>query len=145
MSHLTLYRMKRFKYYNEFSKHELEEGYNFMTKELEILSYDHPIHLLFQRACDDFVDNQFGYDGATFVRERSHSLFEVAAFIHDWRNSKGYVGKEIDREFFTIMEVLDYPKSLIRWRKFLCHFTFLNILRHKLLKSYNHNSPKDLY
>lgn len=137
--------MNKAKYYNEFSNHELEEGYNFMTKELTILSDNNPIHLLFQRACDDFIDNKFSYDGATFVRERSHSLFEVASFIHDWRNSNDYISRKIDKEFFTIMEDLEYPKSLIKWRKFLCNFTFLNILRHMLLKSYRSDLPNDLY
>lgn len=137
--------MNEFKYYKDYTNQELQEGYIFMTKELEILSQDSPIYLLFQKACDDFVNNNFSYDGATFVRERSHSIFEVAAFIHDWRNSNDYISKKIDEEFFYIMEELEYPKSLIRWRKFLCNLTFLNVLRHKFLGTYKNSLPKDLY
>ena len=67
------------------------------------------------------------------------TLFEVSAFIHDWRNFKGYVGKEIDNEFLCIMIALNYKPNLIIQRWLFMRFTFLNVLRHKILGTYKKN------
>lgn len=117
-----------------------------MITELRVLpGLNHPIELLLRKAIADFEAGKFSYDGATFVKERSESLFEVAAFLHDWRNAMGYISYSVDQEMFDIMITLNYNLNLIKWRWFLTRFTFLNIIRHKILCSYVDASPPDLY
>lgn len=117
-----------------------------MITELRVLpGLNHPIELLLRKAIADFEAGKFSYDGATFVKERFRSIFEVAAFIHDWRNSMGYISYSVDQEMFDIMITLNYNLNLIKWRWFLTRFTFLNIIRHKILCSYVDASPPDLY
>lgn len=92
------------RYYNQFTQAELQIGYNSMIQEIKSLPIGHAVRELFASAWIDFQIKKFSYDGATFVKERfSHTIFEVAAFIHDWRNSNGYVGPVIDREFLCII------------------------------------------
>lgn len=74
-----------------------------MLQEVAFITWNHPLHKLLFKAIADFEAGKFSYDGATFVRERSKSLFEVAAFIHDWCNAMGYVSYAVDREMFDIM------------------------------------------
>ena len=76
-----------------------------MLQEVVHLTHTHEIVILLLKAIADFEAGKFSYDGATFVKERSKSLFEVAAFIHDWRNAMGYVGKQIDQEMFDIFQI----------------------------------------
>ena len=134
------------KYYNDFSEAEIRIGYNSMLKELEVLPEVHPIRELFAETWFDFVMGKFSYDGATFVKERNLlTIFEVAAFIHDWRNSKGYVGRKIDREFLSIMIVLNYKPELIKERIFFMLLTPLNIARHRFLSTYKKGVPSNLY
>lgn len=129
--------IRKSKYYKEFSNEELRIGHNSMIQELKVISKVHPIKELFADAWIDFMLGRFSYDGATFVNERNPlTIFEVGAFIHDWRNSYGYVGKEIDNEFLSIMVALNYKPRLIVQRWVLMRFTFLNVLRHKLLLNY---------
>lgn len=117
-----------------------------MIAELRVLrGINHPIELLLRKAIADFEAGKFSYDGATFVKERYRSIFEVAAFIHDWRNSMGYVSYFIDKEMFDIMITLNYDLNLIKWRWFLTRFTFLNIIRHRVMCTYVAASPPDLY
>mgnify|MGYP001569721759 CR=1 FL=1 len=97
------------------------------------------------KAIADFEAGKFSYDGATFVRERSKSLFEVAAFIHDWRNAMGYVSYAVDREMLDVMITLNYELPLIKWRWLLTRLTFLNIIRHRIMCSYLGANPDDLY
>ena len=97
------------KYYNQFTKSEIAIGYAYMLSELEVIPIHHEIRALFSDAWEDFKQGKFSYDGATFVKERSkNTIFEVSAFIHEWRNYNGYVGKEIDKEMFSIMISLNY-------------------------------------
>jgi hypothetical protein len=124
---------------------EWQQGKAFMLQEVESIYYLHPIQLLLRRAIQDFEAGKFSYDGATFVKERSKSLFEVAAFIHDWRNAMGFVSYKVDKEMLDIMILLDYNLSLVNWRYFLTRFTFLNIARHQLLCTYVGAVPEDLY
>jgi len=117
-----------------------------MLKELEVLPEGHPVRQLFAETWFDFVMGKFSYDGATFVKERfSHTIFEVGAFGHDRRNSFGYVGKEIDREFLSIMVALNYKHNLIIERWFFMRLTFLNVLRHKILGTYKKELPTNLF
>jgi hypothetical protein len=134
------------KYYKDFSETELQHGYDYMCFELFHLPLGHPIKELFLEAWFDFSCDRFSYDGATFVKERNPStLFEVAAFIHDWRNSLGYVGKEVDREFLSIMIVLNYKPELIIDRRLFMLLTPLNVARHKFLSTYKKGFPDNLY
>lgn len=117
-----------------------------MLKELEVLPDVHPIRELFTETWIDFIMGKFSYDGATFVKERfSHTIFEVGAFGHDRRNSFGYVGKEIDNEFLCIMIALNYKPNLIIQRWLFMRFTFLNVLRHKILGTYKKELPNNIY
>ena len=134
------------RYFKDFTEAEIRIGYNSMLKELEVLPEVHPIRELFTETWIDFVLGRFSYDGATFVKERNPlTLFEVSAFIHDWRNFKGYVGKEIDNEFICIMITLNYKPRLIIERWLFMRFTFLNVLRHNFLGNLNNKSPDNLF
>jgi len=134
------------KYYNQFTQEEIRIGYNSMCQEIKVLPLGHSVRELFASAWIDFSIGKFSYDGATFVKERNPiTIFEVAAFIHDWRNSKGYVGRKIDREFLCIMIVLNYKPELIKERIFLLVLTPLNVARHRFLSTYKKGVPSNLY
>ena len=133
------------KYIHGFSVVEWEKGKAFMLKEVYGLHPMHKICVLLRKAIADFEAGKFSYDGATFVKERSISVFEVAAFIHDWRNAMGYISKQVDQEMFDVMSVLAYNTNLVIWRFVLTRFTFLNEWRHKLLCSYVGAIPPNLY
>ena len=136
----------RGKYFNDFSEAEIQIGYNSMIQELKVLPKVHHIKELFADAWIDFMLGKFSYDGATFVKERNPlTLFEVSAFIHDWRNLNGYVGKAIDNEFICIMIALNYKPNLIIERWLFMRFTFLNVLTHKILGNLNNKSPDNLF
>ena len=138
--------IRKSKYYNQFTEEEIRIGYNSMLKELEVLPEIHPVRQLFAETWFDFIMGKFSYDGATFVKERfSHTIFEVGAFGHDRRNSLGYVGKEIDREFLCIMIVLNYKPELIIERKLFMLLTPANILRHKAKRTFKKGVPSNLY
>ena len=138
--------IRKSKYYNQFSEAELRIGYNSMIQEIKSLPIGHAIRDLFASAWIDFQIGKFSYDGATFVKERNPlTIFEVAAFIHDWRNFKGYVGKEIDNEFLCIMIALNYKPRLIIERWLFMRLTFLNVLRHKFLGNLINKSPNNLF
>lgn len=137
--------MIRNRYIYDIPLQEWNEGKAFMQSEIFDLGLKHPIRLLLRKAITDFESGKFSYDGATFVKERSKSLFEAAAFIHDWRNAMGYVSYKIDSEMLNVMICLNYELSLIKWRWFYTRFTFFNIIRHKLLCSYVASAPYDLY
>ncbi len=138
--------IRKSKYYNDFSEAELRIGYNSMIQEIKSLPIGHPIRELFASAWIDFSIGKFSYDGATFVKERNPiTIFEVAAFIHDWRNSNGYVGEKIDRELLSIMIVLNYKPELIKERIFLLVLTPLNVARHRFLSTYKKGIPNNLY
>jgi hypothetical protein len=134
------------KYYNDFSEDELRIGHNSMIQELKVLSKIHPIKELFADAWIDFMLHKFSYDGATFVNERNPiTKFEVGAFIHDWRNLNGYVGKEIDNEFMCIMIALNYEPNIMIERWLLMRLTFLNVLRHKFKGTFKNDIPLNIF
>lgn len=138
--------IRKSKYFNDFSEAEIQIGHNSMIQEIKSLPIGHAIRDLFASAWIDFQIGKFSYDGATFVKERNPlTIFEVAAFIHDWRNSNGYVGQKIDKEFLNIMIALNYKHNLIIERWLFMKFTFLNVLRHKILGNLNNKSPDDLF
>lgn len=136
----------RGKYSIDFNETEIQIGHNSMIQELKCLPKVHPIKELFTDAWIDFMLQKFSYDGATFVRERNpKTVFEIAAFIHDWRNLNGYVGKAIDNEFVCIMITLNYNPKLIIQRWLFMRLTFLNVLRHKILGTYKKQLPTNIY
>lgn len=137
--------MTKSRYIYQISKEEWEEGKKFMHVELHPYRWNSPIRKLLSQAICHFEAGKFSYDGATFVKERSSTIFEVAAFLHDWRNSMGYVSYHVDREMLDIMITLNYNLNLIKWRWFLTRFTFLNIIRHRVMCTYVGSKPNDLY
>jgi hypothetical protein len=134
------------KYFNQFSEAELRTGHNSMIQEMKVLPKLHPIKELFADAWIDFMLHKFSYDGATFLNERNPiTIFEVGAFIHDWRNSKGYVGKEIDNEFMCVMIALNYSPKIIIERWLLMRLTFLNVARHKIKGTFKNELPTNIF
>lgn len=137
--------MRKNKFHSDFSKAELITGFEMMKRELDVLYFKDPIQNLFFCAWADFQSGKFSYDGPTFVRSRFKSRWELASFIHDWRNANGNVGREVDNEFFSVMIALNYPIKLIIERWLLTRLTFLNVWRHKLKGTYNKNIEIKLY
>jgi hypothetical protein len=90
-------------------------------------------------AWESFKKDGWAYDGATFVREKNHQFWEVAAFIHDMLNEAGYVGRAVDLFFVEIMIALNYPAKEVRRRIVLMQFTFINVLWHKLRGTFKKN------
>lgn len=137
--------MRKNKWYKDFSPEELNQAYWSMNREMNGLDFKHPIRTLFINAWEDFKAGKFSYDGPTFVRSRFKSIWELASFIHDWRNSNGNVGREVDNEFFSVMIALNYPLKLIIERWLLTRLTFLNVWRHRIKGTYNKNINIKLY
>jgi hypothetical protein len=86
----------------------------------------------FQEAYQDYEAGLFTYDGATFVREMDGNYWEVAAFIHDWLNGTGYVGKQPDLYFIKIMMALGYSENIVFERCKWMQWTFLNKIWHQV-------------
>ena len=141
-----LHYMNKNKYFKDFTELEILRGYNSMVREIDILPDGHSLIEVFNKAWISFCNNEWSYDGATFVNERfKNTKFEVAGFIHDWRNSMGYVGYYIDYEMFVIMILLNYELSDILKRYLLTRLTFINIIRHKYFtKNYLKEKPNNL-
>lgn len=129
--------MRKNKWYKDFSPEELKQAYESMHAEMNGLDFKHPIRTLFMHAWEDFKAGKFSYDGPTFVKSRFKSRWELASFIHDWRNANGNVGSEIDREFFSVMIALNYPIELFPKRYLLTRLTIFNVWRHMLKGTYN--------
>jgi hypothetical protein len=82
------------------------------------------------KAWESFELKGWNYDGATFVREHKNNYIEVAAFIHDWLNQIGFVGKKVDLYFIKIMIVLNYGESIIFERCKWMQYTGINYFWH---------------
>lgn len=96
-------------------------------------------------AWKSFKKEGWNYDGATFVRENKDKFWEVAAFIHDWLNQEGYVGKEVDLYFIKIMISLNYSVNIIFERCKWMQWTWLNVFWHKVKGNYKGNKiPNNL-
>jgi len=137
------------KYYKDFTKQEIETGYKYMVNEILVSNKDNDtfnrLWILFDEVWKSFKNNEWNYDGATFVKERGNTLFETASFIHDWRNCNGFVGRHIDLEMITVMIHLGYNPELILERAKKMYFTNLNVYRHKLLGTYKKELPSNLF
>lgn len=137
--------MRKNKFYSDFSEAELKAGFEMMHKEMNGLDLNHPIRTLFMYAWEDFKAGKFSYDGPTFVRSRFKSRWELASFLHDWRNSMGNVGRKVDNEMFSVMIALNYPIELIIHRWLFCRLTFVNVLRHRIKGTYKKTIYIKLY
>lgn len=137
--------MRKNKWYKDFSPEELKKAYESMQKEMNGLDLNHPIRTLFMYAWEDFKAGKFSYDGPTFVRSRFKSRWELASFIHDWRNSMGNVGYQVDEEFFSVMITLNYPIRFIWKRWILTRLTIFNVWRHMIKGTYNNIVHIKLY
>ena len=138
--------MRKNRLYSQLSAHEIFVAENFMRDEMRGLDYKHPIRTLFMLAWEMYKADCFKYDGPTFAKRRHQQTdFEIAALVHDWRNSFGYVGKDVDREMFNIMISLNYPKGLIIQRYWLTRFTFINVIRHWIKGTLKKSNPQNLY
>jgi hypothetical protein len=115
--------------YRDLSAQEAYDMEQLLYEELRHLDKNHIIKLLFEKALWDYKIGKWRYDGPTFAKAPK-GFWEVAAFIHDWRNSIGYVGYYIDNEMFDIMIYLNYPLFSVIQRYLLTRFTFLNMFRH---------------
>ena len=134
------------KYCYQFTEKQLSIAHVLMLHEFLATRNDCKIRSLLDLAYCDFTNGLFSYDGPTFAKRRHQiTMFEVAAFIHDWRNSKGHVSKEIDQEMFDIMIALNYPLELIIQRWILTRFTWINIIRHKIKNTFINSTPNNLY
>ena len=99
----------------------------------------------FKMAFESFKKHGWEYDGATFVREKDNKYIEVAAFIHDWLNQYGYVGKKVDLYFIKIMIALNYGENIIFERCKWMQYTWLNYFWHWLrMKQPNNDLPTEL-
>lgn len=114
------------------TQQELQDAYDFMHNECKG-TWVEPVFL---NAWNDYLNGVFKYDGATFVREVTDYFFECAAFIHDWLNSLGYVGKGVDIYFFDIMIALKYPTNIMFERNKWMQWTFFNTFWHKIKGTY---------
>jgi hypothetical protein len=137
--------MRKNKFYKDFTAAETQTGFKMMHDEMSGLDFKHPIRTLFLHAAEDFKAGKFSYDGPTFVKSRFKQIWELASFIHDWRNANGNVGSEIDEEFFSVMIALNYPIKLIIERWLFTRLTFINVLRHRIKGTYNNIVNVRLY
>jgi hypothetical protein len=139
--------MRKEIYYTDLLDTQIIAIYDHMLKEVSHLDYNHDLRKLFFLAWRDFAENKFSYDGATFSMARygKEMIWEIAAFIHDWRNSMGYVSRKVDEEMFSIMILLNYPLKYIIQRWFLTRLTPLNILRHYIKGTLKKGNPSNLF
>lgn len=138
--------MREDRLYSQLTESEQRVADACLKAELWGLDFKHPLRSLHLKVWESYKADEFKYDGPTFSKSKhSTSEFELAALVHDWRNSAGYVGKEVDREMFDIMITLNYPLELIEERWILTRFTFINVWRHKIKGTFRKSKPINLY
>jgi len=126
--------------YKDLSAQEAYDMEQILYKEIESLDRNHVLTLLLEEALWHYKLGLWSYDGPTFSKA-PRGFWEVASFIHDWRNSMGYVGYYIDDEMFAIMIYLNYPLFSIRQRYILTRFTFLNMFRYWIKGNLKKSKP----
>jgi hypothetical protein len=117
---------------------------NTLYNEIHKLGDSHPIFLLLEEAIWDYKKGLWRYDGPTFSKIYK-DFWEVPAFIHDWRNSMGYVSYYVDGEMFSIMISLNYPIRYIIQRYLLTRFTFINIFIKYISRKLKIKKPINLF
>lgn len=122
--------------YNDIEPNLKNQVYNNLLSDCKGIDW---IQFAFVKAWADFKAGIWKYDGATFVDEVDNDFYEVAAFIHDWLNSIGYVGKEVDLYFIKIMIALNYSENRIFERCKWMQWTFINVFWHKVKRTFKAN------
>lgn len=112
--------------YSDLSPDEAQIMEEVLYNEIKELDNNHPIRLLLNEAILDYKIGLCKYDGPTFSKVYKN-FWEVPAFIHDWRNSMGYVSYKVDKEMFSMMILLNYPIRYIEQRWMLTRLTFINM------------------
>ena len=120
-------------YYANLSQAERNAIYWDMYKQCNGIEW---IENALKFAWTSFEQGLFKYDGATFVKEHKNKFWEVAAFIHDWLNILGYVGKKVDLYFIKIMIHLNYSENIVKERIKWMQLTWINKLRHKIKRTF---------
>ena len=115
--------------FNQLSERERDIAYYEMLIQCNGI---HWINRAFEKAWESYKKDNWKFDGATFVDEHNDYFWEVAAFIHDWLNHIGYVGKQPDLYFLKIMIELDYSENMIFERCKWMQWTFFNTFWHWL-------------
>jgi hypothetical protein len=118
--------MRRNLGYRDLSAQQAYDMETNLYSEVNGLSYNHPIRVILDDAIWDYKKGLWKYDGPTFSKA-PRGFWEVPAFIHDWRNSMGYVSYSVDEEMFSVMIFLNYQIKYISQRWLLTRFTFINI------------------
>lgn len=129
--------MRKNLYYKDLTPKEAFDFEKILSEEINLLPMDHKVRSLFREALIDYKAGLWAYDGPTFSKSYKN-VWEIPAFIHDWRNSMGYLSYAVDEEMFSLMILLNYPMEYISQRWILTRFTFLNIfikyVQHKIKK-----------
>lgn len=138
--------MHKNKFYSDFSKKELIDGKCFMLSQIEQvpLKYQSQLISLFYYYWHLFEKCKFKVDGATFVDEQKECFFNLWWFIHDGRNSEGYVGNKVDEEMLSIMILTDVPPIHFKQVIPLIRLTWFNKIRHILKFTYKWKNPDNL-
>lgn len=134
------------RYYYEFSDKELHEGKCYMIEEIEQASkkYQEQLIGVFYYYWRKFMKGEFAVDGATFIDEEDGCFFNIWWFIHDGRNSEGYVSKSVDSEMLDIMILTNTPNKHFKQAIPYLKFTWLNVIRHIIKCTYKRKKPSNL-
>lgn len=115
-----------------------------LYEEVKKLGEEHLVYKLLEEALWDYKKGKWKYDGPTFSKIYK-DFWEVPSFIHDWRNSLGYVSYVVDEEMFSVMIVLNYPIEFISQRWVLTRFTLFNIFIKYITGKLKKSDPKNLF
>ncbi|MFB9055050.1 hypothetical protein ACFFVB_18360 [Formosa undariae] len=113
--------------YSDLNKTEQKNIYQDLLQQCNGIEW---IENALEHAWRNFILYKWDYDGATFVVENNGNYWEIAAFIHDYLNQIGYVGKQPDLYFIRIMLALNYGENRIFERCKWMQWTWVNKLRH---------------
>lgn len=136
----------RNRYYSEFTEKQLLEARVYMLEEIEQApeEYQEKLMGVFFYYWKSFMNGKFTVDGATFIDEEKDSFFNIWWFIHDGRNSEGYVGNTIDNEMLDIMTLTNTPAKHFKQAVPLLKLTWLNVIRHFIKGTYKRKNPTNL-
>lgn len=134
------------RYSYEFSKNALNEGKKYMYAEILVapVEYQEQLTRVLDYYWSKFINNEFTVDGATFIDEEEGCFFNIWWFIHDGRNSEGYVSKKVDNEMIDIMVLTDTPAKHFKQAIPYLKFTWANVFRHFIKGTLKYRTPKNL-
>lgn len=138
--------MHKNRFHTEFTEKQLLDAKCYMLEEIAIAPKEYQEQLidLFYHYWRKFLNGDFSVDGATFIAEETGCFFNIWWFIHDARNSDGYVGKAIDNEMIDIMTLTNTPSKYYRQAVPLLCFTFVNVIRHYFKGTLKSELPNNL-